>query len=237
MALGSDLLKLQDVDLEIVRLDKELNNLPIIVELAKKRASYAKLKAEATKLLAQRKDAEIAVADLDEAETACHEAVAAAQGRQLDAGDYRQVQDLEVELSLLAKRLDKIAYDRPTALEELERAQEKEAQLNDYIKRFEAGIISDTKTAREQATALQDRIAELKATRERLAGHLPVDVLERFERASVRFKGLGVERLQGHVPSACRTALQPASMDQLRHASDIAECPYCHRILVLNEGE
>lgn len=237
MGLGSDLLKLQDLDLELVRVNKELNNLPIIAELAKKRASYTKLKAEATKLFAQRKDAEIAVSDLDEAEAACHEAVAAAQGRTIDAGDYRQVQDLEVELSLLAKRLDKIAYDRPSALEELKRAQEKETQLNDYIKRFEAAIIADTKAAREQANALQDRIAELKAARERLAGHLPADVLARFERASERFKGMGVERLQGNVPSACRTSLQPASMDQLRHAADIAECPYCHRILVLSEEE
>lgn len=237
MGLGSDLLKLQDFDLELVRMDKELNNLPIIAELAKKRSSYVKLKNEATKLLAQRKDAEIAVTDLDEAKAACHEAVAAAQGRQIDSGDYRQVQDLEVELGLLAKRLDKIAYDRPAALEELAQAQEKEAQLNEYIKRFEAAIIADTKSAREQASALQERIAELKDARARLAAQVPSDVLSRFERASERFKGMGVERLQGNVPSACRTSLQPASMDELRHATEIAECPYCHRILVLTEGE
>ncbi|MEF2855052.1 MAG: C4-type zinc ribbon domain-containing protein, partial [Collinsella intestinalis] len=39
------------------------------------------------------------------------------------------------------------------------------------------------------------------------------------------------------VPTVCRTALQPASMDALRHATDYAECPYCHRIIVVNEQE
>ena len=117
MSQGSDLIKLQETDLELDRERKTLKDLPLIAELAKKRASYAKLKSEATRLLADRKDAQIAVDDLDEAERSCHEAITAAQERPIDASDYRAVRDLEEELSLLAKRLDKIAFDRPAALE------------------------------------------------------------------------------------------------------------------------
>ena len=73
MSLGSDLIKLQETDLELAKLGKQLGSLPIIDELAKKRAALTKLRAEATRLLAVRKDAQIAVDDLDEGERACHE--------------------------------------------------------------------------------------------------------------------------------------------------------------------
>ena len=231
MSQGSDLIKLQETDLDLDRERKTLKDLPLIAELAKKRASYAKLKSEATRLLADRKDAQIAVDDLDEAERSCHEAITAAQERPIDASDYRAVRDLEEELSLLAKRLDKIAFDRPAALEKLEAARAREDKLAGYIKRFEASIIEDTKAAREQAAGLQASIDELTRRREHLLGRLPQETRAMYER------GLTVERIEGNVPTICRTALQPASMDALRHAGDIAECPYCHRIIVLNAEE
>lgn len=237
MSLGADMLALQDLDLELERLNKELKELPILSELAKKRSSYAKLKTEATKILARRKDAQIAVSDLDEAERDCHEKIAEVQKNQGGLTDYRAVQDLEIELSLLAKRLDKIAFDRPAALDVLHEIQAKETQLAAYIERFEQAILNDAKTAREEAEALQGQIASTERKRERLVAQLPADALDMYERASRRFKGIAVERLEGRIPSVCRTTLQMASMDQLRHATDIAECPYCHRILVLNEGE
>lgn len=237
MSQGSDLIKLQETDLELDRARKTLKDLPLIAELAKKRASYAKLKSEATRLLADRKDAQIAVDDLDEAERSCHEAITAAQERPIDASDYRAVRDLEEELSLLAKRLDKIAFDRPAALEKLEAARAREDKLAGYIKRFEASIIEDTKAAREQAAGLQASIDELTRRREHLLGRLPQETRAMYERGLARFRGLTVERIEGNVPTVCRTALQPASMDALRHAGDIAECPYCHCIIVLNAEE
>lgn len=237
MSLGSDLIKLQQTDLDLDRERKTLKNLPVIAELAKKRASYARLKSEATRLLAARKDAQIAVDDLAEAERSCREAAAAAKARPLDATDYRAVHDLEVELSLLAKKIDKIEYDRPSALEALEAACEREQKLSGYIKRFEEGIVADTKAARAQAAELQASIDELTRRREHLLSRLPEDVRATYERGIERFKGLVVERIEGNVPTICRTALQPASMDALRHAGDIAECPYCHRIIVVNDQE
>lgn len=234
MSMGSDLLKLQETDLELERERIALNNLPLIAELAKKRSAHAKLKAEATRLLAARKDVQIALDDLNEAERACHEAVEAARTRPIDASDHRALLDLEEELSLIAKRLDKIEFDRPSARQALALAREREQKLSDYIARFEASIIEDTKAARSQAADLQSSIDELIRRREHLLGRLPEDVRDLYERGLSRFKGLAVERIEGNVPTVCRTALQPASMDALRHARDIAECPYCHRIIVLD---
>ena len=232
MSMGTDLLALQELDLELARAKKELADMPALRELAKKRKSYARLKAEAVKLMAQRKDTETDLADLDAEERACHDGVAAAQARPLDTGDYRQVKALEDELSGFAKRLDKAAYERADAQKALDAAREREQQLADYIARFEASVVADTKAAREQAAEIQGRIDHAQTKRDHLIASLPADAATAYVKAAERFHGLGVESLSGSVPSVCRTTLQPASLDALRRAGEVAECPYCHRILV-----
>lgn len=237
MSLGTDLLTLQELDLELVRAKQELASMPAIAELAKKRKSYARLKNEAVKLMAQRKDAETELSDLNAEERACHEGVAAAQARPLDSGDYRQVQSFEDELSGYAKRLDKVAFDRDRAVRELDDARAREQKLAEYIKRFEAAIVADTKAAREQAASIRERIDQASGKRERMLAALPADTAELYRSASKRFRGLAVEQLQGSVPTVCRTTLQPASLDALHRSGEVTECPYCHRILVLDEEE
>lgn len=237
MSMGTDLLALQSCELDLARAKKELADLPALAELAKKRKSHARLKAEALKLMAQRKDAETDLADLDAEERACHEGVAAASARPLDSGDYRQVQALEEELSGYAKRLDKASYARREAVAALDAARDRERQLNDYIARFEAGIVADTKAARAAAAEIQERIERDAARRDDLLKALPRDAADAYRAACRRFKGLAVERLDGQVPSICRTTLTPASLDRLHRAGEVAECPYCHRIIVLGEDE
>lgn len=232
MSVGADLLSLQELDLEIARAEKELSELPALRELAKKRKSHARLKAEAVKLLARRKDIETELADLDSEERACHEGVDAAQARPLDSGDYRQVQALEDELADLAKRLDKVAFTRKETVARLDAARGREKQMSDYIARFETAIVEDAKAARKQASDIKGRIDSCKAKRARLLATLPEQASDAYAAASKRFHGLGVESLSDNVPSICRTKLQPASLDTLRRKGEVAECPYCHRILV-----
>lgn len=232
MSVANDLLTLQECELDLARAKKELAELPALSELAKKRKSYARLKAEAVKLMAQRKDAETDLADLDAEERACHEGVTAAQERPLDSGDYRQVQALEEELSSYAKRLDKAAYARKGAIAALDAARAREQQVNDYIARFEASIVADTKAARAAASEIQERIDRDTARREHLLQTLPDKIAGSYRAAVQRFHGLAVEQRQGSVPSICRTTLSPASLDTLRRAGEVTECPYCHRILV-----
>lgn len=236
MSTGSILLKLQQVDLSLERDRTELASMPEIAELAKKRRAYQKLKADATKLYAQRKDLETYLSELDQEESDCHEDIAIAQ-RKANTSDYREVQQLEVELSALAKKLEKIAFDRTGYEKQLTELVSKQEYLDGYIAKFEASIVADTKAARAKASEIQTRIDSQTQTRTSLIARLSDDVAQRYESALKRFRGLAVERLEGNVPSVCRTSLQESSMSDLAHENGICECPYCHRILVLDADE
>ena len=235
MSLGSLLLKLQDIDLALTRNRAALNAMPEIAELAKKRRAHQKLKADATKLYAQRKDIETYLKVLEGKEMDANDDGRIAQ-QNTDSSDYRAVQQLEIELSNLAKQLDKIAFDRRDYEAKLADIKAKEEYLAEYTAKFEAAVIADTKAAREKAAGLMAEVEKAQRQREHILEQLPEDMRVRYEKAAETHNGLAVERLEGNVPSVCRMALQASSMSDLaRTSSEVVECPYCHRMLVMGE--
>lgn len=235
MSVANDLFELQDLELSCTRMREELANMPQIAELAKKRRAHQKLKADATKIFAARKDEETYISDLDREAEESEERLAAVR-RNTDMSDYRDIQELELAMSDHAKKLDKIAFQREDHEKRLADLREKEDYLASYIKKFEDSLLADARSVREAAEGLQRDIAEAERRIQHISGRVPADALEAYRTASERFGGLAVERLEGSVPSVCRMALQESSMADLRRADGIAECPYCHRMLVV-DGE
>ena len=237
MGVGTDLIAMQDLGLEISRQQGMLSSMPELKEIAKKRATLAKLRAEQTKLMAQRKDAQTDLDDL-EAEAEHYKAlVVEAQTRSVDPSDKQAFRELQDELALCAKKIDRCDFNRGSVEHALQEAKKKESAFAEYIGRFEQDLLADARRAKQKAEVAQSTINESQEKIDVLRKRVPADILDRFDAAAKRFRGLGVERLEGKVPTICRTALQAASMDELRRAGDIAECPYCHRIIVLNTEE
>ena len=66
---------------------------------------------------------------------------------------------------------------------------------------------------------------------------LPDSLHEAYAVASKQFRGLGVEELEGSTPSLCRMALTEASLNEVKRTKGVTTCPYCHRILIVDEGD
>lgn len=232
MGVGSSLLELQEIDLTLMRDKEQLQNLPEIAELARRRKLYLKLKGDVTKLYAQRKDVEIDLQDLDVREQKLHEGVEQAR-REVDMDDYRQVQQLEITLSDFAKKLDRVEFERKEAHGKLDSIQSDDATLAENIKKVENSIVAMTKQARTHAADIQEAIDKNERKRSILFDGLDISVAKAYEKASKQFGHLAVEKLEGNVPSICRMSLQSSSMSDLRHADEVTECPYCHRLMVI----
>lgn len=235
MSVGTDLLDLQELDLALARSRAELADMPEIKALARKRKAYLKLKDEALRMMGRRKDLQTELADLDEDERDCRKAVDDAQRGCVDPSDYEEVQRLELELSDLAKELDKIAFAREERTRQLAEATEQEAQAADYLARYERAIKSDAQAARDKASKLQKEIDDAERRRSALCVRIPEDFLAEYERCLKSFNGLAVERLDGAVPSLCRMSLTESSLSDLSREEGITHCPYCHRMLILSE--
>ncbi|MBM6676808.1 hypothetical protein H6A07_08640 [Olsenella uli] len=236
MTVATTLLKLQETDLELLKHASTLSAMPQRKRLATIELAARKVASELTGIVGQRKDAETEIADAEEALAHYREKTAEVQAA-ADSGEHthREIRDFEQQLTSLAKRIEKSEYTlRPLreSLERLERA-EKNARLT--AERLEQERAATEAALADGSAALRAEIVRLSHERGELAARLDPALLERYEAARKRFKGLAVERLRGNVPGVCRVKLQPSQFHDLAQGAEITECPYCHRILITSE--
>lgn len=234
MTTGQTLLDLQQIDLELSRREHDLNALLQLTEVKKLRSQLLQLKSAHTQARARVKDIEFEIEDFEDALKKTQEQVTLAQEDATRVSDYRQVQDVENELSMLAKRLDKLAFDQKGAEARLETAMAEEDELAQKVTQTENILRDKAQDVRDDAAALKVEFDKAKKKRAHIASQLPQEMLTRYEAALKKYKGLAVEKLEGEVPSICRMNLNEAMIRDISRQGSITECPSCHRILVID---
>ena len=233
MSEASALLRLQEIDLELMRTKKTAEALPQRQKVAAARAAAKKVAGELTKIVGQRKDLEIELNELEDSKKFFSGKVTEIQEGTYNQ-DFRSAQELDFTLSTLAKKIEKCDYDTEHLLPRLETAERAEKNARALADRLEKEVAS-FKEAMEQITS---RVKSLAAERERIVASLPATLVASYEAARKRFGGVAVETLEGNRPSACRVALQPSSFTDIRRSgAEVTTCPYCKRILVVATEE
>ena len=238
MTVADTLVRLQEVDLELLKHASTLSAMPQRKRLQTIELAARKVATELKGIVGQRKDAETEIADAEEALAHYREKTAEVQAA-ADAGEHthREIRDFEQQLTSLAKRIEKSEYTLRPLREQLERLERAEKNARATSERLEAERTATETALADGSSSLRAEIVRLSHERNDLAGRLAPELLERYEVARKRFKGLAVERLRGNVPSVCRVKLQPSQFHDLSQGEEITECPYCHRILITSEEE
>lgn len=236
MTVADTLVRLQEVDLELLKHASTLSAMPQRKRLATIELAARKVATELKGIVGQRKDAETDISDAEAALAHYREKTAEVQAA-ADAGEHthREIRDFEQQLTSLAKRIEKSEYTLRPLREKLERLERAERNARATAERLESERAATESALAEGSSSLRAEIVRLSHERDELAGRLEPELLERYEAARKRFKGLAVERLRGNVPSICRVKLQPSSFHDLAQGEEIAECPYCHRMLITSE--
>ena len=230
------LFRLQELDLGLLKRASALAAMPQQARLKTIDLAAKKVASELKGIVGQRKDAETEVADAEAALSHYHEKTAEVRSA-AEGGEHthREVRSLEQQLTSLAKHIEKAEYSLVPLREKLEKLQLAERNARLMLGRLEGERAATDASLKEESASLRAEIVELSREREQVANRLGADLLERYEVARKRFKGLAVERLHGNVPSVCRVKLQPSLFHDLSQGDEITECPYCHRILVTSE--
>ena len=232
MSESVNLMQLQNIDLKLLKLTSNLASLPQAQKIKNAQLAKKKIASQLKQVLGVKKDVEIDISDLNE-ERAHYvlktEEVSAAVET---ATNHRAIRDFDQQLSSLAKNIEKCDFKLAEKAKELEKCKKAYQAAQDLQVKLMRECESLSESLEIDSTALQAEIIELSKSREELAVQISAETLERYEAARKRFKGLAVEHLVGNVPSVCRVKLQPSSFYDLQHGIEIAECPYCHRMLI-----
>lgn len=230
------LLELQSIDIEIMRANKRLEELPekrAILEVRAKQREVGAMREKA-ELLVRKLESEIK-ARQDEV-TLLNDKIAAEQTKIMSTTDHRQVQSLTREMDGLRRRVDKLEMESMQFMERSEKAQAQVATIGDALSQLadkEAGLIDRFKSVGGE---LQQEIAKLEAKRIKLAATLSAETLRRYEAARAAKGGVGVGRLENDTCTACRMALPAERVRDLTNGDDIGVCPQCRRLIVVRTG-
>lgn len=233
MSDAKTLLELTSADRVLLRLKKQLDELPQRKKLLELRTKRAEVDVKAEQVAQMRKECEWAITLLQDEDEALKAKTAEVQG-QIDATDnYKEVVVFTREIESFAKRMEKIEFDMLKQLERVDKITQVESQVNGALAKLAKQDEELFTSYQTQAGALKKEVSTTQELREELIKKLSLDLLQRYEKACETKGGLGSAYIEGSHCSVCRVELTEGQLVKLRNAGEVGECPYCHRLLVV----
>ena len=226
------LLALSDVDLSILRLQKQLGELPQKQQIIEVRKKTRDLEGKTQQV--QKMAHEVArTLKLLSDETELNENQIADTQKALNASsEYRETSALVAEMEMLANRKAKLEEDSIVQMEKQERIATVEAQVVEAAKKLGAEEQVYTDSYRKAGGKLKQDISDLEHARKTLTATLPQKMAERYNKALETKSGIGAAHLEVNQCSGCHGSLSEGQIAKLQEGPLVGECPNCNRLIV-----
>jgi uncharacterized protein len=229
-----NLLRLQEADKEIRRLQEEIAELP-------KRVAAIEHKLAGTK--GQLEKAQAAV-KTDDATKRKHETtitdlrgkISKYRDQSLDVKTNDQYKALLHEIQFAEKEIAAIE-DKILELMVNADARDKEVRAAQAELKAETAEIEKEKEQARQRTAEDEKLlAEWRAKRDQFRAAVNEDLLRQYDRVS-KFRGSGISEVRDHKCMACQVILRAQTYNDVRSGKETVICDSCQRILYFNPAE
>ncbi|MDR1087763.1 MAG: hypothetical protein LBL23_00515 [Coriobacteriales bacterium] len=226
------LVALSDIDLGILRLQKQVDELPHKQQIMDVRQRSRELEVKAQQVQKMAHDAARTLKLLSD-ETELNETQISHVQATLDkSSEYRETAALVAEMEMLAHRKAKLEEDSLSQMEKQEKVATVEAQVARAVEKLNREEQAYTEAYRKVGGKLKQDIADLEHAREALTATLPAAMAERYARALKTKAGIGAARLMGNQCSGCHGTLSEGQLAKLQEGPPVGECPNCNRLLV-----
>jgi uncharacterized protein len=229
------LLELQGLDTELSQLAHRRRSHPVLNAIGAFQRQLAELHLRSVEL-------ETAVGDVAKEQARLEADIDLVRQREvrdqqrLAAGGIpaKELSGLEHELDSLKRRQGTLEDE---ALEIMEQREAAEAEL-ERVRTEEGSLLRELAAAEEERDAAFAQIdadaAARRQAREPLAGSIPSDLLDLYDRIRAGHDGVGAAALRQRRCEGCRIELSGSELNAVRSAApeDVVRCDNCRRILV-----
>lgn len=229
-----NLLKLQDADKEIRRLQDEVAELPrrvaaIEQKLAGTKAQLEKAQAAIKADEASRRKYDTNIKDLREKISKYRDQSLAVKTNEQYKALLHEIQFAEKEISANEDKILELMVNADTRDKEVKAAQ---AELKEET----AEIEKEKEQARQRTAEDEKLLTEWRSKRDQLRAGIREDLLRHYERVS-KFRGSGISEVRDHKCMACQVMLRPQTYNDVRSGNETVVCDSCQRILYFNPKE
>jgi len=143
----------------------------------------------------------------------------------------KELLDLQADITSLKKHLASIEDQELDAMLKVESAQSELQTVKEKLTQLKANRTNANKNMISEQESLTNDLADLKAERKATVSPVDSQVLETYETLRQQKRGLAVAEVIENTCGACGTTLNAALQQNIRHASELVNCPSCGRIL------
>lgn len=230
------LLRLQQIDLDILHQEKQLESLPQRKVIATARTKREQLASKYDQIRTLEKDVKRKLTRIDDEDASLMKKEHGVQAA-IDAGqgDYRNVEARSKELAGIEKRRHTLSEERAGIQAEADKIGTMKAQIELAMEELEAEEQKATTSFREIGGMLQNEIANLKKDRSEAADSINDDLRDTYERTVSRTGGVAVGELDGSRCGVCHAPIEGGRLIDLKAHAPLGTCPTCKRILIIQE--
>jgi len=229
-----NLLKLQDTDKEIRRLQDEIAEFPKRVAVIEQK--LAGTKAQLEKAQAAVKADEAARRKYDTAINDLRGKISKYRDQSLDVKTNEQYKALLHEIQFAEKE---IAANEDKILELMVNADARDKEVKAAqaeLKAETAEIEQEKEQARKRTAEDEKLLSEWRAKRDQVRGGVDESLLRHYERVS-KFRGSGISEVRHQKCMACQVMLRPQTYNDVRSGQQTVVCDSCQRILYFNPAD
>jgi predicted nucleic acid-binding Zn-ribbon protein len=231
-----ELLRLQNADTRIQQLAHRSKNLP---QRAERNALEPRLAEAKQQVAARTGELEDARSELSRVESDVRvvETRMERDGDRLQqSSSLKDVQGLEQELTALGKRRDDLEEIELTVMERIEEIEDRLVASNRALREVADRTAELDQVIADEAEKLEAEISGLRADRATIAGALPPELVELYEKQRARY-GIGAAALVRGVSMGSNVKLTESDLAVIRRAApdEVTLCPDSGAILVRGE--
>jgi predicted nucleic acid-binding Zn-ribbon protein len=229
-----NLLRLQEADREIRRLQEEIAELPKRVAVIEQKLAGTKEQLEKAQAAVKAEDAakrkhETTISDL-------RGKISKYRDQSLDVKTNDQYKALLHEIQFAEKE---IAATEDKILEIMVNADVRDKGVKAAqaeLKAHTAEIEKEKEQARQRTAEDEILLADWRGKRDHLRTGIDEDLLRRYERVS-KFRGTGIAEVRDQKCMGCQVMLRPQTYNDVRSGEKIMYCDSCQRVLYANPAE
>jgi predicted nucleic acid-binding Zn-ribbon protein len=229
------LLELQRIDLEILRLRKRHEELPVKAEAEKVAAKIKEVSAKSKQVAGMKRASEDKMSEFEKEEAALDEKAAGLEAQIKDSTDYRMLNNLTRDMEGAVKRREKIEFELDALMTQLEKVGVVEAQIGEALAKLGKRKAELLEALNKQEGEIKADLLGLLGDKKDVSAEISADLLARYTKIAAARGGIGAGRLEDATCQVCGMSFPVSVAEDYRNGPEIAVCSNCQRLLVTKE--